>query len=365
MKKQGLILFCLAMILCIQPSFSQTVDLMKDRRPADAVSQATPLATQQPIPEKLYLFMGGRAVQPYRYPAAKMAPFPTARVRHPEIAPNGDILGTYIYSGIPIYYFLDRTTPLKLETDAFDRPLDMMVVFAAPNGIKSYFSYGELTMASDAMAVMVAYYREPLLPTSDPAAYKKNTLPEEFTSLRVLCPKDKDNTRNIYNVLDCTLEQPAFPDELLPKVQKGTQCKAATDKITCIADGKTTVASFDKIPLIKTDRWVRIGHGQGIKNDKPVSATGFGLRSFLQTNFPGSTSDDFFLFVGCDGYRALFSGREIFDTVDGESMMIINSMNGEALKTGYTLGPISDFFVDRAIRELSHIVRIRPPFTFL
>lgn len=365
MKKKSIVLVCVVAIFFVLPLFSQTVDLMKDRRNADAVSSATPLATQKVIPENLYLFMGGRVIQPYRYSAAKMAPLPTARVRHPEVSPNGELLGTYIYTGIPIYYFLDRTTPLKLQTDAFERPLDMMVVFHAPNGVKTYFSYGELAMANDALATMIAYCREPLLPAKDADQYKKNTLPEEFTTLRLLSPKDKDNSRNIYNVLDCTLEQPAYPEELLPKVQKGKECTAAADKITCIADGKTTTASFEKIPLITVEGWARIGHGKGIKDDKLVNATGYHLRSFLKSNFPDTTSDDFFLFVGCDGYRALFSGKEIFDTADGDRMMIINAMNGEALKTGYTLGPVADFFVDRDIRELSHIVRIRPPFTFL
>ncbi len=359
MKQRCLVLFFLSMMLFILPSLILAQDAPPLKITPDAVSSATPLATQQVIPEKLYLFMGGRTTQPYRYPSVKLAPMPTIRVRHPEVTPTGEILGTYSYTGIPIYYILERTTPLKFPTDGFDRPWDMMVVFHAMGGKKSYFSYGELTLVNDSLPVMVAYHREPVLPSKDPASYKKNTLPDDFKALQVICPKDKDNSRNIYNVVDCTLEQPAYPDELLPKVQKGSPCTPPTS-ITCIADGKTSVASFDKLPVIKTDRWIRIGHGQGIKEDKPVIASGVHLRSFLESNFPGCTSSDFFLFVGCDGYRALFSGKEIFDTPEGDSMMIINSV-----KAGYTLAPVGDFFVDRAVRDLSHVLLVRPPVTFL
>ena len=65
------------------------------------------------------------------------------------------------------------------------------------------------------------------------------------------------------------------------------------------------------------------------------------------------------MFVGSDGYRCLFSGREIFITSDGAEMMLIENMNGTAPGGGILLGLINDFFVDRSIRGLSHIAIIR------
>lgn len=68
--------------------------------------------------------------------------------------------------------------------------------------------------------------------------------------------------------------------------------------------------------------------------------------------------DDFFLFVACDGYRALFSGREIFTTPDGEAMLIVDRLNGDTPTEGMMLAPTADYFSDRAMWGLAHVVRI-------
>jgi len=60
--------------------------------------------------------------------------------------------------------------------------------------------------------------------------------------------------------------------------------------------------------------------------------------------------------VGCDGYRCLFSGREIFDIDEGESILISDEMNGKAVRGGLMLAPVEDYFIDRAVWGLSHIV---------
>jgi hypothetical protein len=63
--------------------------------------------------------------------------------------------------------------------------------------------------------------------------------------------------------------------------------------------------------------------------------------------------------VACDGYRALFSGREIFTTGDGAVMMIASRLNGETPSRGFMLAPTGDFFSDRAMWGLARVVRIR------
>ncbi len=68
----------------------------------------------------------------------------------------------------------------------------------------------------------------------------------------------------------------------------------------------------------------------------------------------------FYLFVACDGYRSLFSGTEIFATAAGRESMIITEMDGERPSGGMTLGPVRDYFVDRDVWGLSHIVQLHP-----
>jgi len=60
----------------------------------------------------------------------------------------------------------------------------------------------------------------------------------------------------------------------------------------------------------------------------------------------------------CDGYRALFSGREIFLSDDGASYMIIDSIDGKSATGKYMLAPVDDYFVDRDVWGLTHIVML-------
>jgi hypothetical protein len=104
--------------------------------------------------------------------------------------------------------------------------------------------------------------------------------------------------------------------------------------------------------------WVRVGHGMGFKG--VTTASGYRLVSFLEKNFPKNGEEYFYLFIACDGYRSLFSGTEIFATAAGRDAMIINEMNGEKPSGGLTLGPVRDYFVDRDVWGLSHIVQLKP-----
>jgi hypothetical protein len=107
--------------------------------------------------------------------------------------------------------------------------------------------------------------------------------------------------------------------------------------------------------MIKDD-WALIGHGHGY--DKNVNVEGFELRSFLKYNFKDISPDDYFLFVACDGYRCLFSYREIFAIENGKDMMIVDIINGEPPETGFRLAPTADFFNDRSMWGLAYAVKI-------
>ncbi len=323
----------------------------------DAFSGATPLALNKDVPNNLSLTIDGRVKQTYRFDSRSLRLLAHTRIRIPEVTPRGNIMGTYIYTGVPVLHILEGVVPQKKKTDAFDRPLDMIVTATSADGTSVHFSYGELTMANDSLPVMLAFSREPLNPSKDPDKYTKNRLPKEFNGLRLVCPAEKDNSRFLDNVVRITLVQPAAPDHLLPKMQRKKDCSSSA--ITCISEEKQWAANFKNIPAIQNSYWVRIGHGRGIKGDTPATVSGPGLVDFLKQNFPKTSEEDFFMFVACDGYRSLFSGKEIFGTEAGTKAMLIDQFNGKPHPNGYTLGPCADFFIDRSIRAVTHIVRLR------
>jgi len=211
-------------------------------------------------------------------------------------------------------------------------------------------------MTDDCFPITLAYHREPLMPSKDPESYTRNKYKENIKGLRLVCPREPDTSRYLDNVVRMTLTSVAAPDHMLPRMQKGKKCVGTS--IVCIDDGKAKPASFENVETLKQSGWLRIGHGRGIKGDGYCTASGYSLASFLEANFPGCKGDDFFLVVGCDGYRALFSGREIFFTAAGKTFMLVNTIDGKEPSNGKTAAAVGDFFVDRDVWGVSHIVKI-------
>lgn len=328
------------------------------RHYVDAFSGATPPALERGVPDDLQLEVTGDVKQTYTFNSRALRLLAKTRVRTREVSSGGEILGAYIYSGIPLLYILEGVAPEKEKDAVFDRPLDMLVTVQAVSGDTARFSYGELTMMDDRNPVMLAFHREPLNPTKDPETYTRNKFKGKLRGLRLVCPREPDTARYLDDVVGLTLSLPPTPDKVLPMLRKDEKC--TSDRILCRqSDGMVVDADYDNVEWLEVNGWFRIGHGRGIKGDGLFQAKGYGLRSFLKANFPGCGPGDFFMFVACDGYRALFSGREIFLTRDGAGMVLIENLNGNPPKGGKMLGVTDDFFVDRNIWGLSHIVHIR------
>jgi hypothetical protein len=333
-------------------------DVVAHRDYIDAFSGATPLALEKEVPAGLSLTVDGKVKQTYHFNSRSFRLLAKTRVRTPEITPGGEIMGAYIYTGIPVFYIMEGVVPEKSETDAFDSPMDMVVVFTSSGGRTARFSYGELTTVTDSLPVTLAYFREPVLPHTDPDTYTRNKYKENIAGLRLICPREPDTSRWLDHVERITLTVPQTPDHLLPPMQKGKKCVGTSIHCTAAGEDSAQPASYEDVPIINVSNWFRIGHGRGIKGDHTVTASGYLLPAFLEHNFPGCGPGDFFLFVACDGYRSIFSGREIFCTTAGNTFLLLNTMDGKPPKGGITIGTVSDFFVDRCVWGVTHVVRI-------
>jgi hypothetical protein len=196
-------------------------------------------------------------------------------------------------------------------------------VVKSKNGRQVIFSYNELIMSREADPVILAYYREEILPHKDPEKYAYNKFKNNISGLRLIVPREPDTSRYLDDVQSIELAQIKLPENLLPKVQKGLQCQSASVNIIDGQDLKQAVY-------------------EGVKKQ----------------NVANIASDDYFLFAGCDGYRALFSGREIFSTDSGNAFLILDKLDGKKPIGNIMLATIDDFFVDRDVWGLSHIARI-------
>jgi hypothetical protein len=319
------------------------------------VSGATPSAVAEKVPAEISLTIDGLVKKDFRFSGSALNGFASTRIRTREFDANGKFLGAYAYIGIPVFNILEGIAPEKPEGADFKQPLDMIVSFSSASGDKVHFSFNELLMTDDKHPVTLAYERKQLLPTTEKVreTYTLNVFKEPLSGLRLICPREPDITRYLDDVVKITFSVPPAPDDLLPRRQKE---KCFSKAILCLNEGHTREANLQNVSPNRNDLWVNIGHGHGYEAVSRVE--GYDLRSFLGINFPGIRVSDFFLFVGCDGYRVLFSGREIFLTEDGNAMMIVRNINGSPPPEGFKLAPTADYFADRAMWGLSYVVRL-------
>ncbi|MBN1532654.1 MAG: hypothetical protein JXA20_08335 [Spirochaetes bacterium] len=319
-----------------------------------AVTGATPIALREQVPAGTSLEVSGLTKQVYRFDDDSLSALAGTYVRTREVSPEGEFLGTYRYSGISLVHLLEGIAPKNEEGAAFDRPLDMAVTFVSGSGSRVDFGYGELTMVDDADAPVLAYSRTELRPNKlkKGQVYDKNRHHGPLKGLRLICPSEPDTGRYLDDVVKIVLRRPSLPAGDIPAMQRGAKC--SSNALTGIRDGKGAPMSLQGVARVSIDGWVRTGHGRGYKGIS--SAQGYSLAGLLKRNFPGAGAGSYFLFVACDGYRVLFSGREIFETGRGKRMMLIDRMDGTTPPGGLMLGPVDDYFVDRDVWGLSHIM---------
>ncbi len=325
----------------------------------DGFSSATPVAVHQKVPADCRLLVSGQVVQNWDMRAKDFEALARTRLRCIESDVTGRIDGAYIYQGIPVLHILEGVAPTIKPEDIFDRPLDMVVSARNDQGRSSWFSYGELTMCDDSDPVLLAFSRQELLPSKNPEKYTKNTWHGPHSGLRLIAARDWDNSRYLDAVNEIRLRRPDWP------TPPGTPTMKVPGKGTAIPD-QVIVANADQVvwqgrpdsldlTVQKVDNWRRIGHGQGLKSKTPEQLAGYLFSDFMKKLCPDMNRDDAVLVVAIDGYRSLFSGREILEHVQGRKLLI---QEASADKQGWTVQAGGDFFVDRCVWGLSHIIRI-------
>ncbi len=347
----------IALLITIALIYGATVFLYERERNYPeimAVTGATPLALAEEVPEGISLTLEGMVKQTYHITGSALRALATARVRTKEISPRGQYLGAYIYTGIPLYHLLEGIAPKKPDDICFQRPVDLLVTFTSLSGKEATFSYGELIMADDRSPVTLAFHRKPLMPSTDPEIYSKNLFLENLDGLRLICPRDPDTSRYLDRVVSITFGVHETPDQLLPPWKEKYRCDS--ESLSCIVNGDARSASFDGLKQQEVRDWVRVGHGHGFMGI--ASARGYPLRPFLRKNFPGCGSGQDFIFVSCDGFRAIFSGPEIFLNEEGKSIMLLTEMDGKEVPGRITIAPLCDYFIDRDVRSITHIVMV-------
>jgi len=319
-----------------------------------AVTGATPVAYTGKVPSNISLKITGLVKKEYVFSGEALNTLASTRIRTQEVSPEGKFLGTYAYIGIPVLHILEGVAIKAFDkAKEFDRPLDFIVTFTSSSGKSVNFSYGEIIFVNDALPLTLAFDRQEIRATKNPDKYDKNIHKENIKGFRLISPRDTNTSRYLDDVVKITFRRPELTYNKLPTAKRGD---CISKSVICIKNSTESAGKFDQVESKQITNWLRTGHGAGFKGIS--EASGYSLRSFLKKNFPDSGVDNYFLFIACDGYRCLFSGKEIFEQADGESMMIVEKIDGKEARGGYMLAPVKDYFVDRDVWGLSHIIML-------
>ena len=318
--------------------------------------------------------------------AASLGSLPRQRLHVKLSGPGGAYRATVEADGVALKELLERAEVAKSMDDNFDRPLDLAVVVTGRDGTRALFSWGELFLAGDSGAAVLAdrvrlfmpHHHEPV----EDAVFASGAWlgPEARASLDVsscsachdggklakvdvprgtcLVPtRDATGRRFVEDVVSIEVRQAGFPAppkrkdladpwvEAPPLVLPGGKTIALTAKAT---KGLPRVAGEDD----------GIGLGRGFRGHSRFS--GPSLAALLGKALPAGTDPGllFVVITASDGYRSLYSGGEVLLSRLPENVVLVDTEDGKPLfrKSGRLKSVVrGDFFVDRSVRNLSEV----------
>ena len=318
--------------------------------------------------------------------SALLASLPRQRLHVKLSGPGGAYRGTVEADGVALMELLERAEVAKSMDDNFDRPLDLAVVVTGRDGRKALFSWGELFLAGDTGAAVLAdkvrlfmpHHHEPvedavfasgawlgpgerasLDVSSCSACHDGGKLPKVDVPRGVCLVPTRDATgrRFVEDVVSIEVRQAGFPAPPRKKDLKDPWVEAPR----LVLPGGKTVAIDAKatkpLPRVSGDDDA-IGLGRGFRGRSHYA--GASLAALLAKALPAGT-DPGLLFVvatASDGYRSLYSGGEILLSRLPENVVLVDTEDGKPLllKSGRLKSVArSDFFVDRSVRSLAEI----------
>ena len=336
--------------------------------------------------------LSGSVKKPQFFDAASLASFPRQRLHAKLVGPTGAYRATVEAEGVALKELVERAEVGKAMEDGFDRPLDLAVVVTGREGKKALFSWGELFLAGDSGAAVLADRLRPFIPhhhepVADQAIASGAWLgPEARASLDVsscagcheggkvpkvdvprgicLVPThDATGRRFVEDVVEIEVRQAGFP---APPKKKDLADPWVEAPAFVLPGGKKvalTAKATKGLPRVEGED-DGIGLGRGFRGHSRFS--GPSLAALLKRSLPAGT-DPGLLFVvvtASDGYRSLYSGGEILLSRLPENVVLVDTEDGKPLlrKSGRLKSVArGDFFVDRAVRSVSEIRCIVAP----
>lgn len=280
------------------------------------------------------LTITGEVKRPLKLSLDELSRFQAVEIQLNEVSRDGKFHGVYLHKAVPLRTLLDMAEIVK-QDQPFNKQIDLAIRVTDAAGKQVVLSWGEIYYSNPA-EITIAYAATPVKPMMTEARCQKCHGPEIYRQSleqyerpalmpKLLMRKDFYTDRCLegitrIEVLD--LYPPLKVDRSAKLDSKEFLVTGAVEKELTLSDMK----EFPRMEMSKKVVGVHMGY-HGLHRYKGVS-----LAKVLKKAGAGGELTKAVMISAPDGYRALFSFGELFQSFAGKRIMLAESDNGKLLQ---------------------------------
>jgi len=286
-----------------------------------------------PVPEQ-GLTITGEVKRPLKLSVEDLSRFQAVEIQLNEVGRDGKFHGVYLHKAVPLRTLLDMAQVIK-QDQAFNKQIDLAIRVTDATGKQVVLSWGEIYYSNPA-EIAIAYAATPVKPGMTEARCQKCHGPEIYRQSldvyekpalmpKLLMRKDFYTDRCLEGITRIEVI------DLYPsiKVDRFAKLESEDFLVTGAVAKELTLSEMQEFPRMEMAKkvvGVHMGY-HGLHNYKGVS-----LAKVLKEAGAGDELTKVVMISAPDGYRALFSFGELFQSFAGKRIMLAESDNGKLLQ---------------------------------
>jgi precorrin-2 methylase len=284
-------------------------------------------------PSEPVMTITGEVKNPLKLTVQELSRFQSVEVRLNEVSRDGSFHGVYLHQAVPLRTLLDMAG-IKKQDQPFEKEIDLAVRVTNGAGRQVVLSWGEIYY-SNASEISIAFAAAPVRPMMPEARCQGCHGPEIYQKSL----KQYDRPAQMPKLLvrgdfysDRCLEGVTRIEvvDIHPKLKVDRKAKLDSKKFLVTGAVQkelklTSLKGFPSMEMWKKVVGVHMGY-HGLHRYEGVS-----LAKVLEKAGAGDELTKAVLISAPDGYRALFSFGELFQSFAGRRIMLAESDNGKSL----------------------------------
>jgi DMSO/TMAO reductase YedYZ molybdopterin-dependent catalytic subunit len=276
----------------------------------------------------------GEVKNPLKLTVAELSRFQSVEIQLNEVGRDRQFHGVYLHQAVPLRTLLDMAGIIK-QDQPFEKEIDLAIRVTGASGKQVVLSWGEVYY-SNAAEYAIAFAASPVKPMMTEARCQKCHGPEIYQSAldqyarpaqlpKLLIRGDFYTDRCVEGVTRVEVI------DLYPKlkVDRSAMLESSEFQVTGLVAKELKLSNLKDYP--RMEMWkkvvgVHMGY-HGLHRYKGVS-----LAKVLEAAGVGDELTKAVMISAPDGYRALFSFGELFQSFKGRRIMLAESVDGKPLE---------------------------------